>query len=83
MLRPRIIGLQLNGIYVYIHGIVEHGMLIRHSSGSTLQAFTDVLWKGSPNTSLETFSNADWAGDLDDRWSMGGFAIYLGSNLIS
>ncbi|GJU88848.1 putative RNA-directed DNA polymerase [Tanacetum coccineum] len=42
----------------YLHGTVEHGMLIRRSSGSTLQAFTDVLWKG-------------------------GFAIYLGSNLIS
>ncbi|GJX20139.1 hypothetical protein Tco_0222816 [Tanacetum coccineum] len=31
----------------YLHGTVEHGMLIRHSSGSTLQAFTDVLWKGN------------------------------------
>ncbi|GJZ49845.1 putative RNA-directed DNA polymerase [Tanacetum coccineum] len=61
----------------YLHGTVEHGMLIRRSSGSTLQAFTDVLWKGNPDTSLEAFSYADWAGDLDDRRSMGGFAIYL------
>ena len=67
----------------YLHGTVEYGMLIRRSSGSTLQAFTDVLWKGSPNTSLEAFSDADWAGDSDDRRSTGGFAIYLGSNLIS
>ncbi|GJU24898.1 hypothetical protein Tco_1163519 [Tanacetum coccineum] len=59
----------------YLHGTVEHGMLIRRSSGSTLQAFTDVLWKGNPDTSLEAFSDADWA---DDRWSTGGFAIYLG-----
>nr|GEZ55157.1 uncharacterized mitochondrial protein AtMg00810-like [Tanacetum cinerariifolium] len=29
----------------YLHGTVEHGMLIRRSFGSTLQAFTDVLWK--------------------------------------
>jgi hypothetical protein len=29
------------------------------------------------------FSNADWAGCLDDRRSMGGFAIFLGSNLVS
>ncbi|GKB23454.1 hypothetical protein Tco_0862855, partial [Tanacetum coccineum] len=65
----------------YLHGMVEHGMLIRHSSGSTLQAFTDVLWKGNTDTSLEAFS--DWVGDSDDRRSMGGFAIYLGSNLIS
>ncbi|GJT59750.1 putative RNA-directed DNA polymerase [Tanacetum coccineum] len=66
----------------YLHGTVEHGMPIRRSSGSTLQAFTDVLWKGNPDTSLEAFS-ADWAGDSDDRRSTGGFAIYLGSNLIS
>ncbi|GJS77982.1 retrotransposon protein, putative, ty1-copia subclass [Tanacetum coccineum] len=51
----------------YLHGTVEHGMLIRRSSGSTLQAFTDVLWKGNPDTSLEAFSDADWAGDSEDR----------------
>ncbi|GJV34316.1 retrovirus-related pol polyprotein from transposon TNT 1-94 [Tanacetum coccineum] len=28
---------------------------------------TDVLWKGNPDTSLEAFSYADWAGDSDDR----------------
>ncbi|GKG20724.1 hypothetical protein Tco_0380525, partial [Tanacetum coccineum] len=51
----------------YLHGTVKHGMLIRRSSGSTLQAFTDMLWKGNPNTSLEAFSDTDWAGDSDDR----------------
>ncbi|GJS89455.1 nucleotide-binding alpha-beta plait domain-containing protein [Tanacetum coccineum] len=35
------------------------------------------------DTSLEAFSNADWAGDSDDRRSTWGFTIYLGSNLIS
>nr|GEW35027.1 hypothetical protein [Tanacetum cinerariifolium] len=44
----------------YLHGTVEHGMLIRHSSGSTLQAFTNVLWKGNSDTSLNVFSDADW-----------------------
>ncbi|GJV81767.1 integrase [Tanacetum coccineum] len=50
----------------YLHGTVEHGMLIRRSFSSTLQAFTGVLWKGNPDTSLKAFSDADWAGDSDD-----------------
>nr|GEY28459.1 hypothetical protein [Tanacetum cinerariifolium] len=53
----------------YLHSMVEHGMLIRHFSSSTLQAFTEVLWKGDPNTSLKAFSDAEWAGDSDDRCS--------------
>lgn len=32
---------------------------------------------------MRAFSDADWAGCPDDHRSTGGFAIYLGSNLIS
>ena len=32
---------------------------------------------------VSAFSDADWVGCTDDRWSTGGFAIFLGSNLIS
>jgi histone deacetylase 1/2 len=37
----------------------------------------------SPSLLVSAFSNADWAGDQDDRRSTGGFAVFLGSNLIS
>ena len=32
---------------------------------------------------ISAFSNADWAGCPDDRRSTGGFAVFLGSNLVS
>ena len=32
---------------------------------------------------VSAFTDEDWAGSLDDRRSTGGFAVYLGSNLVS
>jgi histone deacetylase 1/2 len=37
----------------------------------------------SPSTLLSAFSDADWAGCLDDRCSTGGFVIFIGPNLVS
>jgi len=32
---------------------------------------------------ISAFSDADWAGCVDDRRSTGGFAVFLGENLVS
>jgi hypothetical protein len=37
----------------------------------------------SPSTMVSAFSDTDWAGCSDDRKSTGGFAVFLGPNLIS
>nr|GEW89587.1 hypothetical protein [Tanacetum cinerariifolium] len=60
----------------------------QHIHAPTENHWSVVKWilrylHGNLDSSLEAFSDADWAGDSDDRRSKGGFAIYLGSNLIS
>ena len=37
----------------------------------------------APKLALSAFADADWASDPDDRRSSGGFAVNLGSNLVS
>jgi histone deacetylase 1/2 len=50
----------------YVRGTISVGHQIRRSSSTLVSAFSD----------------ADWAGCVDDRRSTGGFAVFLGSNLI-
>jgi histone deacetylase 1/2 len=51
----------------YISGTKKFGLKIRRSQSMMVSAFSD----------------ADWAGCLDDRRSTGGFVVFLGSNLVS
>ncbi|KAM0012969.1 putative RNA-directed DNA polymerase [Helianthus debilis subsp. tardiflorus] len=64
----------------YLKGTSDLGLLIRHNSDSFLHAFTDAHWQ---DTAIQAFSDSDWAGCPVNRRSTGGFAVYLGSNLIS
>jgi hypothetical protein len=41
------------------------------------------LIRRSPSTMISAFSDVDWTGCMDDRKSTGGFAVFLGLNLIS
>lgn len=51
----------------YISGTMDFGLKFVKSRSNLVSAFSD----------------ADWAGCSDDRRSTGGFAVFLGSNLIS
>ncbi|KAK1644819.1 hypothetical protein QYE76_062624 [Lolium multiflorum] len=42
-----------------------------------------ITFKPSSSTLLSGFFDADWAGDVDDKRSTGGFAIFVGPNLVS
>jgi hypothetical protein len=51
----------------YLRGTLDHGLLLRRSASSELIVYTD----------------ADWAGCPDTRRSTSGYAVFLGTNLIS
>jgi histone deacetylase 1/2 len=44
---------------------------------------TGLRFHRSPSMDLSIFTDADWAGCPDDRRSTGGFAVFLGPNLVS
>jgi hypothetical protein len=51
----------------YVKHTLRYGLKITKSSSMLVSAFTD----------------SDWASDLDDRRSTGGFAVFIGDNLVS
>jgi histone deacetylase 1/2 len=44
---------------------------------------TSLQIRKSPSFGISIFTDADWAGCMDDRRSTGGYAIFVGPNLIS
>jgi histone deacetylase 1/2 len=50
---------------------------VRYTIDSGLQ------FSSTTSSLLSAFSDADWAGSLDDRRSTGGYAIFYGGNLIA
>jgi histone deacetylase 1/2 len=42
-----------------------------------------ITFRKSSSTLLSAFSDADWAGCVEDRRSTGGFAIFMGPNVVS
>jgi hypothetical protein len=54
-------------ILCYLHGTLTYGLLLRHSSSSDLDAYTDTAW----------------AGCLDTRCSTSAYVVFLGDNLVS
>jgi histone deacetylase 1/2 len=75
----------VNKICQFLHApTTEHWTAVKR----ILRYVKDTLKLGitftkSSSTLLSAFSDADWAGDLDDRRSTGGFAIFVGPNLVS
>ncbi|KAJ0613659.1 putative RNA-directed DNA polymerase [Helianthus annuus] len=67
----------------YLKGTLHLGLLFRHSSASHLHAFSDSFWDDGSSSLVQAYSDSDWAGCPVDRRSTGGYAIYLGSNLVS
>jgi histone deacetylase 1/2 len=51
----------------YVKGTLDMGLRIRKS----------------PSTDVSIYTDADWAGCVDDRRSTSGYAVYIGPNLVS
>ena len=79
------ISFAVNKVCMFLHApITSHWTAAKRISGYVKSTLTlGLTLSKSSSTIISTFSDADWAGYVDDRRSTGGFAIFYGSNLIS
>ena len=54
--------------------------ILRYVKGTS---HISLHFRKSPSTGISIFTDADWAGCVDDRRSTSGFAVFVGPNLIS
>jgi histone deacetylase 1/2 len=75
----------VNKVFQYIHAPTTSywtavKRILRYIHGTRTIGLTFLK---SSSTLFSAYSDADWAGDLDDRRSTGGFAIFFGPDFIS
>jgi hypothetical protein len=75
----------VNKVCQYLHApttlhLTAAKRILRHVKG-TIDLGLQIT--RSPSMLVSGFADADWAECIDDRRSTGGFAIFLGSNLVS
>jgi histone deacetylase 1/2 len=79
------IAFPVNKVCQYLHcptsvHLAAAKRILRYISGTLDYGLRFVR---SPSRVISAFSDADWAGDSDDRRSTGGFAVFFGANLVS
>jgi hypothetical protein len=79
------ISFSVNKIYQFLHApttvhLTAAKRILRYVRGTIDLEFQIIR---SDSMLVSGFSDADWAGCVDDRRSKGGFVVFLGSNLVS
>jgi hypothetical protein len=75
----------VNKVCQYLHSPTDQHWAAVKRMLRYLKGCTRLGLKITKNNSLlvSAFSDADWARCLDDRWSNGGYALFMGTNLVS
>jgi hypothetical protein len=75
----------VNKVCQFLHAPTDEHWVVVKRILRYLKACTKVGLKIARNNSLlvSAFLDADWTGNLDDRRFTGGYAVFLGTNLIS